>query len=47
MADIVREGEHDNIHRYDWKNFKPEPEEEPPVMYVYSPTNADAPKRVR
>jgi hypothetical protein len=41
QAAIVFEGEHDNIARFDWKNFKKPAEEEPPLVYVYSSTNSD------
>ena len=44
-AAIITEGEHDNIHRYDWKNFKKPAEEEPALVYCYSSTNADYPRK--
>lgn len=42
IAGLKFEGEHDNIARPDWKNFKPpQPEEEPALMYAYSPDASD------
>jgi hypothetical protein len=43
IAGLKFEGEHDNIARPDWKNFKPpKPDEEPALMYAYSPDASDA-----
>lgn len=46
IAGLKFEGEHDNIARPDWKNFKPPPpDEEPALMYAYSPDASDVAAR--